>query len=738
MALNIDDGRKVTRTALAARCFLRDRWDEDWVEVPYLYADRVVAAAAPQIGSAELRYDYGWLMRPDKTEFAVYEPIERSQAFVKIEIDDPLATIVWCGVLINSSHAESGSPLGADGVTRVRQGRQLLTAASLEWILDRERIRTSAVRDVAAGTDIGWKYVGRGLTFNGGGHHWSEASAAGVRRPNRSLNDLNGLPIFAETMGDAAVKWTGLAILDYLLNFHEPASADRIDTFSWSVLGQAASLAAFEPVIAIEGKTLKELIDQVIDRRRLFGWDLQVDENNGLVINVWTFNAEEIPLDHVEGAPDVLPPNQNQVALDHRTRLDVDGLSIDLVDATKYDRVVVRGARRGCCFTIACMTEPELGTIVQGWSSSEEDEYDTAATEESGYGALDDFGKMDRNQAVRKHDLLRRVYSYFELVGTWDGTGQDMRGLPGAAPDVDVIPEINPLGPEVFSRKFWRPGLRFEPLLPLVADHDYSGPLTEDDSVPDELPLDGTSEWMKPLVGILRSDDSVPRWHQVDKLGHAGEDLPSDDVGEEPFGMSVRMQSDNVGFVLEVSGRPQHAIAKGTFEAADAVDEKDWPAVIDWRKGLFATVFLYADEHVEQRYPDAIAGTRDRYETLVIDIGEKGRLDYLAPGTVVAIKAGNLATTDGGFVRDDRPMMKTLATIAYQWYTAERRAVTLKLRQITGAFRLGQLLTGLGDPDEEDSFIATGSCVTQIAWDLLEQTTTISTQFAELDVKAFF
>jgi len=198
---------------------------------------------------------------------------------------------------------------------------------------------------------------------------------------------------------------------------------------------------------------------------------------------------------------------------------------------------------------------------------------------------------------------------------------------------------------------------------------------------------------------------------------------------------------------VRVSGAPQHAIAgTGSFTPVDFSDSK---AVIDWRTALAFTVYCLGDHYLEERWPqeppdvppepeeedpDVVTGNGDYLRTLEIDFGDAAKLDYVAPGTIVAVKDGILQRSTGGYVRDDRSRLNYLAQVAWSWYSQERQAITLRYKTITDVFALGMLVVSIGSGATLE---AVNSPITSIEWDLVAGTTTITTGYGELDLLQF-
>lgn len=756
----IDDGLAYERAVPAHRVYIRDAWEDDWELVPYLYAEQVVQATSPDIGTASLVYRFGQVARPDGN-YGIYEvlPISESRRpYVKIQIDDPGAgldngqpiPIEWYGLIISQVLEQDGSlgqlspELGHedDPPSRIASGRQHFHAVSFEWLLERQMIRYSVARVPAgaADEDAGEVKVGRAITFNAGGGD-NQQGLSGVRRNNQDPEPgTTGAPIFAGLLDKTALPWTASEILSYLLAYFSPADAQGHQTLAFNATGTLDQLKWHEPIVAAEGKTLKGLIDQIIDRRRLSGWFVDFSASEEPQIRVFTFNHETIYFDDVLPDPDApledgepLPPaeavpaNPNQFIFDSDRRLDVAGVVTTLDSSPRYDRVIVRGERRGCCFTIGKgLVEGETATLEADWSDDMLTAYNAAATAEDGYSDGDEYTKMDRNMAARKSHALKRVFSYFRLPLDWDGTDYGAQ---------KVCPPLPGQENEPAAGQLWRAGLRLENTLPLLLDRDYSGELTTEDKIPDTTPDGGAPEFLPPIVGI-RKTDGGGRWHHLDQVGASTELDPLQDVGEQPWAASVRMQTEGLGFVIKVEGRPQHVLGKGEFAAADAADEKDWPADLDWRDGLFATVFMYSDEHLVCPYPATMDNIDDDVaETLTIDVGASGRLDFMPKGTVWKISGGEVSQTANDFyLRDDRPRLTRLAQVAHDWYQGTRRAVDIQLRQITGAFLPGDMIAQLGGGE---TALEVNSVITRIEWDLVAGTTRVATQFAELDAAGF-
>jgi len=188
-------------------------------------------------------------------------------------------------------------------------------------------------------------------------------------------------------------------------------------------------------------------------------------------------------------------------------------------------------------------------------------------------------------------------------------------------------------------------------------------------------------------------------------------------------------------------------IAKNTFVPNDPEDATDYEPDADFNY-LGATVFSECDGNVTVQYPPVIGFGGDTVKTLNIT-APNCRLDYLVPGTVIDIKDdGTLITSSGGFLQDDTVYMASIARSAYEWYRDSRRAMQVTVHDLGYQFSpdffnfanppvtifLGTLVRNLGDQAHVFNRLAVNSVVTSVEYDMLAGTSTILTQFAELDL----
>lgn len=711
------------REARTATVSLKSSWSDDWEEVEFLWVDWVVWSASPTIPSAGLSWRYGIGMRQGETSFDTVEKQDVLQHYIKIEVEqgdgeDPLC---WYGRIEEDARNPEGA-MFEDG-QRIATGPQTLVAYGLEILLERTRMITCQCASSAAME----KKLGHAIDFN--------APNQSADNGNRTtVHGADGTYIFEGLDLKFADPWSSKDIVEYLLFYHAPRDANNTRKIPFQLDADAEKFLQSDdrPFVRTHGRTIKELLDEVMDRRRLVSYVLEVEDDT-VKLRPFTFAEHMITL------PDnrIIRANDSQQSYDFDTAVDIESATVRRSAAVLYNQVVVQGARIICCGTIAKIDN----SLDKQWAAAAENEYRTAATGAGDYASLERAEQQKRNRDYRKQDHLQRVYAYYGLPpgDDWDGKVGDGEGA-----------ETNPLFPfeeldlDPQDHGAWVPAsLVFERQLPLKTDHDYSENKIANDAVVDATPSEQHWEYRRPMVLIELKDqlnyDDTSRFAPVERLATCSGIEATGDGEGRTWCASVRMQEDNPGFVLRVSGAPQHAIDSGMFVPIDSTDEVHGNFV--WH-ALVATIAMKAWQHVEGRWPSEKklvqeAGDEDTIRRLWIDAGDKYQLHYVAPGTVVDLDDGELVkTTDGGFVHDDRDTLEALARVAYEWYGVERQTLQLTYLQAIGVAEIGDLVTTIG-ADETEEPIRT--VVTEIRLDMgrsAEEShrTTISTQWAEMDV----
>jgi hypothetical protein len=732
------------RTAESHAVYVRRFWSDQWRIEPHLFCNHFNFAASPTISSAEFEWRYGLGRRQFDAEFAQVDYIDLMNWWVKVVVapaeGDPL---IWVGLLVE----DHDSPAGALGGKPA--GVQKLLAYGPEILLERKIIADSIYLD---GSNI--KRIRRGLTFNDANRVRPSGGVDKKKHEDRIGNRSasigpGGTYLFAGDP-DTAGKWSSLNIADYLLGYQIPRNEEWVQIVPIFFDGYSSEkyLPDWDkPVIAQHGRTLRDVLNELMDRRRMLGYVVRYELDDEApeidYFELYPFSYTDAPIDLGDGK--VFAANESQVSLDIDNAVDLSECHIKDSDAHHYDQVVAAGARIICCGTLGGKNL----TLAKHWTSAQALAYNDGASRAADYADLEQFDKDDRDKAVRAAEELRRVYSYFGLPSAWDGTVGDGETIESIVPlFAEELYEF-----EEIDSPWWPGELRFLPTLPLKSDHDYGGTKIAEDAVADHTPPGMAWHYREPLalLKLPPGPDGTPRsggtrYADATTLGHgAAAEVYGDGAGVD-FSCSLQVQPDGPGVILRVlGGVGQHELAGAEFEPIE--DRTDLTGTFDWTDNLIITFAMEADVHCEARWPAALPAGLDAAKVLRIDAtrvpaaaDSAPGLHYVAPGTVVGLDDGMLVRTTGGVIRDDRGLLQRIARAAYEWYGKKRQAMTLTYDRVCNQFAIGQLITHVG---KEETWEPVRSVVTEIRVDLAQSDgekhrTTIQTQWAELDVLKLF
>ena len=708
------------RQAQTCAVYITDSWENEWELQDRVYCDQFACVAGPDVGEATLGFWYGIIQPAQSPNYVSRAAKDLNGHYIKLVLtqfteDDDETVRYWYGVVVETSQQRYGT-ITAIGET-VEFGKQTFHCRGLEFLLQRTNLDTSFVVD-STGAEI---EIGRAIAFNLGPGRSTDHQRLGNKSETPGERDA---PIFAFEIATGGLKtevaeklWSVQDIVVYLLHYHPPADINGTDKLNWTSPdgGDAEVLERLFPVVQAQGKSVKQILDEIIDRRRLVGYTIIVEgEEERPKIDVFTFNKTIIDLPSGE----TIAPNSNQQTWYFEDDATIQTAVVSEDDATRFDVVIVRGAHLGACFTIG--NASTYGTsLVKDWDTTTETAYDTGASADGGYSALVSMDKQAANRAFRADDVFAKVYRAFLLKTNFNGILNSVTVCPD--PTLEAADET----PSTTSTQFWYPGLRFLDRLPLQTGYNYA---TVDGFEASTLTIDSSQpDYLRPFA-IMQGPGSL--YYRMDNPGGGKATAETLKDGGMTWAASLRMQDNCPGLFIDVHGAGQHIIAVDDFSAPDSDDSADLEAYVDW-KDIRCTIFCEFDQHVEAKYPSGELTTEaDVVRELIIDRPEF-RLDYLTPGTVIGIDdAGALITTDGGYVRDDRAQMQDLARCAFEWYGQTRRAMTIVQRDLVCDRQIGELITNIGSAE---SPVEINSVITKMVFDLLSGTVTVTTQYAELD-----
>lgn len=722
--------------------YTKPGWSDSWVQQPWLYCDYCEEATGSQISSARLSYEYGYILRPGNSDYQRYDRIDINRQHVKIvftpntgyegDVPEDLIpdSVAWYGLILSTEDRRFGAEIEiADGVeTLYSRGNQEFTCVGLEWLYTRTTMSTSVLDNN--------ERIGRAITFNAGrgGQHTTLQS-----RANKWFIE----PLFATDLS-IADEWTCKDIVKYVIDHHSPRDMfNNQMPFDYETNVSFDSLDAFKPMIHAQGRTVFDVINQAVDPRRGVTWSMAPDAaEEKIVFQTHTFARNTVVL-NTEQPIRMISANGSQKTLDLEKAIEADPVIIVTDTGRQYDQVVARGARRGSVFTVGFQSlyanELDLDDneiLVPDWlPASEESEfahnanvrdYIAGASNETSYSAnLEEW--IDRNDAIRQQHPLKWCFTRFIVREEWNGRVPDILYA--------VQPELDDEGsPRIaVSEKFWQAGMQFENYLPLKQGVDYTElPLTKPSQ--SELYLD---ELLDPfaVIKIGESSGGQDIYQYVDRLRT---DLMSESYGDGglDFACTLQMRQGAPGIVIVPHG-PSHLIAKADIEHLESesftFEPSNHTPALDYHT-MRATVYWQGDTYAEAKYPKTIdVPTSESAGVLIVDVGDRARLDWMVPYTVVGINAdGSLQQNDsGGWIRDDRELLRQAARASWEWYSTPRRAIVVTLRQITSQFRVGDLIT---DVMTEGVAQEINTLVTSVRWDFRAGTTTIRTNFSDLDI----
>jgi hypothetical protein len=693
---------------------VKARWADEWTDVPGLYCDVCRFASSPDVADAQLSYLFGLKMRAAATNFVAEGIKNYDDFYVRITIaqgtdgtGEPEDPKRWYGVIVDTQTER----FGIHAPNHEETGRQIFTCRGLEYLLQRTVIDRSIVK---SGTDAE-KEIQRAIAFNLG----SGDDSARFRQNNRAAGYLgeHGTHIFSDKLDEEnAGAWYGHDIVEYLLAYYSPRdnSGEVQVPFELDLDSTTTALRTLTPTLRCHGRTLKQILDDLIDRRRLMSWYVEVRDSltgsEKAFIVAFTFNNTEITLPSAR----TIKANADQqiVFTDYESDI-VSNVQLAKDTATRFDVVIARGERLGACFTIN--HDPD-GTLEKDWDAALQTAYNTGATGAAGYGALNSWEQQDANAAVRADDRFLKVYRYFRVPPAWSGKLGSSETIACPDPEDDTK-----------SAAYWYPGMRFKPYLPLLTEVDYEDGVGSAATI--EL-LDGSKhEYRRPFAFIYDVEES--RYYQLDKLSQST-GIGQVQSGGRDWSASLRMQDEAFGIIVDVNGWDQHAIAKTEFSGSEGAAAPAFPAEMYW-ENIHATVFAEFDQYAEVKWPEGVlVADDDQLKRLIINV-PNARLDYLTPGTLIKLNdLGQALATSGGYVRDDREFLKDVARVAYEWYGQTRQAAQFTQRDLISGLSVGTLITKIGNPANQ---IEVNTVVTQMVYDLMRGEITIRTQFAELDLR---
>lgn len=679
----------------------KERWSDEWTVQNDIYVASLELSLT-SVGRASFIYHYGAIQHGTDNRYIDRAPLALENHFVKVVVTptDPTEELInWYGVIIVEeldSHGSHPSPMN---------GNQSLTAYSLEYLLTRIQLTHTILSD---GT-----LIRKAVSFN---------AFKGDRSGNRSQignRNADGA-LFAKDLS-TAVPWSAKDVVEYVTRYcsdEGPVSA-RIDGIT--LTNDMSDDFDFTPeTIMTSGQSIYQLLDSVFTPQRGLAWRLVPSTvvDGSWKLQVFSIADESITLPsgvHVSQAA----VQKTFEAFERRDLLDC---TLQVDRSRKYDRIVVEGGPFGSVFTVSVPND----SLESDWDKLDETYYRIGAKAEDGYDTADLSDKKTRNDAVRTSEKYRHIFARFRVPKDWNFmvsyASSQYPIFPLPMVETDGEWEYDSMGDydgHDNADTVWPDSLRFMPYLPLKTQTDYTtlSSQPEPEHLPDTLP-----DFRRPFVVMRLYEDGFAGDDYMD-LSNALEIVSDDEKRKVIVSASVEVHADQLGITLHPN-KPPHCLQRDyVFDGTDLPTETshyaagpDNPLSTDY---LYATVYARSTNNVIVRYPEFLTEGEQYYSELVIRLGDRARVDYILPGTIIDVTDFKLRQMERGrIIRDDRLLMQDIALRAWQYYKGSRNVLNLKLASVFNGLQLGDLITRiqLGGPtyvaNGNGAFLATTSGTT--------------------------
>lgn len=273
-------------------------YEDTWRYVPYLFPESSTEAAAPSDSEATLSWDYGKYINLWGNPGGTLLPINIENWHVRILVHTVYGTyIAWLGVVVGESMTETG----IDVETGYPRGEQIIECRGLESLLERRMVVGTYV-----GNETEYVYLQRTRDFN----------VVGSRRENLAgnrsafTNEVANCFLFSADGN----KWSNYDIIKYLLAVFQPWMPFQDTTGQlyyapqFRLVGQTSALRNIFEEHRFGGRTVRECLNSLIDRKRGLGWKIRTDGNGAIYVYVYSIAQYAIT-----GNTASLPANTRQI-----------------------------------------------------------------------------------------------------------------------------------------------------------------------------------------------------------------------------------------------------------------------------------------------------------------------------------------------------------------------------------------------------------------------------------------
>lgn len=694
----------MTRNAV----YIKREWADDWRLVQHLRPIQTEKLLAPSVSQAEFLWPFGAKSESTyPTQKRTALPLALKDYFVKVEtVVSGVRSTDFIGVIVDDD-------LRVHDNQDTYSGEQRIRAYGLEHLLDQVSLHEV------------WVYDAHGLSKRPFALPLNDRERFGQNyRGNRTATIPIGRTTHAFGSGGT---WNNLQFVQYLLAEVAPRG------ITFNLTGQAGSLSELVIQMRTERQSVKAMLDILIPRQRGHGWHVTWDEAGNIFVDV--FNVFNSRLTSITSGDAQFDRNPRQAFIDIGSLGDSYGVEYRVVNksANRYDRIVVEGEKLKICGTFDMWT----GTLTQGWTSSEVEQY-----------ALIDLEDAGKNDQLRQADYNRRVFQNFLIPNAWTGLLYDvsvvgkigdfpsetLTGASTANPYVG-LPSIAANG--AMNALVVNPTLLHAPACRCLRDLPFQA---------EGETTDGGAEFQKPLVFIRERSlqDGDMKWNGWFHPVH----IPYSGYGVENTGPKVAarvtMLDNGLGFQLSYPVPHVLGLDIGENGTGALQGETNFEPLFS-ANDIFATLFVQTDRRIRVEYyrNGFDATTAQNTVEFLVDDAE---VWYVAPKTVYGTD-GNGDILDkqtpnfAQLIRDDRPKLNTVAALAAAWFSQERKTISLTVKGgLVNIVNPGTMLVNINGNQRTEQI---GTIVSSVLHDFGQgsgnvEKTVITTGYFEFDPRAIF
>lgn len=661
------------RTQPRAIVRTRASWADAWQEHPHLYCESV-SWELYGIGSATLIWNYGKIARDSDSTIRSVQKLEILNHWVSIEFDPENGDgpDYWYGIVTSVAQDAHG------GMQDTVSGDQRFVCHSPEILLTRVQITKSYARN-ASGFVTEVPY---GITFN---EVFTRASTEAGQQIIGNRLESPDYDLFSLSQSNAK-PWTLENIVTYLAYYMDQSFSNA----GPAILGDPYfPMSTYEPAnVVTHGRTVYDLLNEVIDRRRGIAWTVRplsyAVDPIGFYIEVVSLSPVDVDLP----GPEDLDANADTIELEIYDAQDIERCTVTSDALTQYQQVIVEGGNIGTVFTIPVIwtgLTSNIGGETYGV------EYQEAASNLQGYAGKDLAEQKALNDKLRMSDRLRDGLSKYRISDNYlsyvfISSSPENDNLSAAGSHLDYVGDVRE------DEVLYAPSIKLESYLPMT---DETGgamrPIICDIKTPA-----GASARLNPF-------DRENIFRDLSTVGITASDNEAERENGTPVSVAVEV-ADNGPVFGVLSDNVQHSIWGYTREEPWPYAVSETPTSFADTRDMLVTLYARSPKRVRVVYPTTPTTEKswDQTQTLLIRAGDDYRLDAIKPYTILG------PYTDGSYpgpdfttgivpLRDDRTTMRTIARLAWEWYRKQRNALSITWRQVLpyDPIRVGVLVTSL-------------------------------------------